>query len=91
MFNYRKPLSTKAEFNENTSQLNIFSMNKNLVPDEATEFFIQFAERYLLTGKPLSEICEHNSNVAKNLQKYNVSSISRVYLLSCFHEFTLIY
>lgn len=73
-FQYRKPLPTKAEFIDNSSQLNIFSMNKNMVPDEATEFFIQFAKRYLLTGKSLAEICEHNSNVAKTLRKHNVSS-----------------
>ncbi len=63
----------KAEFSHNASQLNIFAVNKYPDPDEATDFFIQFALHYLLSGKSLIEICEYNSSVARNLGKYNVN------------------
>lgn len=33
------------------------------------------ARRYILNGKPLAEICEHNGIIAKNLGKHNVSML----------------
>lgn len=36
-------------------------------------WFIETARRYLLHGKPLPELCEHNANVAAQLKRPYVS------------------
>lgn len=41
--------------------------------EEASGFFVQLAMNYILTGKPITDICDHNSEVAKSLGKINVS------------------
>lgn len=33
------------------------------------------AQSYILSGKPLAEICDHNERIARNLGKYNVSML----------------
>lgn len=33
------------------------------------------AQSYILSGKPLAEICDHNEKIARNLGKYNVSML----------------
>lgn len=36
--------------------------------------FHECARRYILTGRPLSDICDHNAAVAKDLNRQHVSS-----------------
>ncbi|XP_041478602.1 GATOR complex protein WDR24-like isoform X2 [Lytechinus variegatus] len=47
---------------------------------EATfsESFIQSARRYLLTGKPFPELCEHNAQVALDLGRYQIAQTWRM-------------
>lgn len=68
----RRSTQLKAEFNQNTSQLNIFSLNKYPIAENSNDYFIQFAMQYILSGKSIIEICEHNSSIAKGLGRYNV-------------------
>lgn len=37
------------------------------------EWFVETAKRYLLHGKPLPDLCEHNANVAAQLKRPHVS------------------
>lgn len=41
------------------------------------DYFVlkECAQGYILSGKPLAEICDHNAKIARNLGKHNVSMI----------------
>jgi hypothetical protein len=40
-----------------------------------TQCFHECARRYILTGRPLADICDHNATVAKDLNRHHVSNI----------------
>ncbi|KAL7643630.1 UNVERIFIED_CONTAM: hypothetical protein RMT77_005613 [Armadillidium vulgare] len=64
--------SVNDSFGQVFSSLNVFR--------EAAESFLSsesithFATNYKLTGKSLSEICEHNAQIAKRLSKYQIAA-----------------
>ena len=35
-------------------------------------WFIWCARQYVLTGRPLEELCEHNANIAANVGRHQV-------------------
>lgn len=41
------------------------------------DYFIlkECAQKYILSGKPLAEICDHNEKIARNIGKHNVSML----------------
>lgn len=40
-----------------------------------TRCFHECARRYILTGRPLADICDHNAAVAKDLNRHHVSHL----------------
>uniref|UniRef100_A0A0A9YPZ5 GATOR2 complex protein WDR24 n=1 Tax=Lygus hesperus TaxID=30085 RepID=A0A0A9YPZ5_LYGHE len=64
----RRTTTSSEEFWQVSSTLNFLECTRN----KDMNWLIQFAERYVLTGKPLGEICDHNSAVALSLGRFAV-------------------
>lgn len=67
-FFFRKPSINSDNFHDASSSLHNFTNNKS-VPNA----FYKCATQYILHGKSLTEMCDHNANVAKSLGKNHVS------------------
>ncbi|CAH0389675.1 unnamed protein product [Bemisia tabaci] len=69
----RRNAATSDDFVNANSSLSYFKKsNLGLKGDNA---FLLCAQRYLLTGRPLADLCDHNAAVAKDLGKTNVSIV----------------
>ncbi|XP_014254709.1 GATOR complex protein WDR24 isoform X2 [Cimex lectularius] len=65
----RRSNNSSEEFWQATSILNIFSRDIN----KETDWLHTCAKEYILTGKPLGELCDHNSNVTRRMGRLAVS------------------
>lgn len=66
-----KKQSNSEKFYQALSKLNLF-ISKNR---KETRWFIETAKKYLLVGKSLAELCDHNAAVAKELGRHHISLI----------------
>lgn len=67
----RKVVPHSEQFYQASS--NMFMFNNNSIRE--THWFCESARRYILTGRSLVEMCEHNAAVAKSLGRTNVSVV----------------
>ncbi|XP_026880608.2 GATOR complex protein WDR24 isoform X1 [Electrophorus electricus] len=75
IFFFKKPDVTE-QFAQVSSALSVFEFEAN-GGDEGRgrmDWFVETARRYLLTGKPFAELCDHNAKVAKELNRPQVST-----------------
>lgn len=66
---FRKTSINSDNFHQASSSLHRF-VNKDT---SQTSAFYSCATKYILQGKSLTEMCEHNANVAKEVKKHHVS------------------
>ncbi|GIY55612.1 hypothetical protein CDAR_409361 [Caerostris darwini] len=66
----RKTSTMQERFRSSLSALTILKNGHELL---SMDWFIETAKQYLLHGKPLPELCEHNANVATQLKRPDVS------------------
>ncbi|XP_030625773.1 GATOR2 complex protein WDR24 [Chanos chanos] len=70
IFFFKKPDVTE-QFAQVSSALSVFETAPGGAP---MDWFIKTARRYLLSGRPFAELCEHNAKVAKDLNRPQVST-----------------
>ncbi|KAL7979114.1 hypothetical protein Chor_015138 [Crotalus horridus] len=60
------------EFISSSSALSVFEADAGC-DASSMDWFVQTAKQYLLTGRPLAELCDHNAKVAKELKRNQVA------------------
>ncbi|XP_078610021.1 GATOR2 complex protein WDR24-like [Branchiostoma floridae x Branchiostoma japonicum] len=68
---FRKNPDPTEQFRSVNSNLSVFT-NRNQENPTAMDWFVKTAENYCLTGRPLSELCEHNAQVARQLGRHQI-------------------
>ncbi|XP_036446905.1 GATOR complex protein WDR24 [Colossoma macropomum] len=71
IFFFKKPDVTE-QFAQVASALSVFESEAD--GSSRMDWFIKTACRYLLSGKPFAELCDHNAKVAKELNRPQVST-----------------
>ncbi|XP_022917684.1 GATOR2 complex protein WDR24 isoform X2 [Onthophagus taurus] len=71
------------QFHQASSAIHQF----NIVTCQDQHSFYDLAKNYILTGRSFSEICEHNSSIAKEYGKNNVSIVWRIIKIMYGDEF----
>lgn len=69
IFFFKKPDVTE-QFAQVSSALSVFESEAG--SSVGMDWFINTAKSYLLSGKPFAELCEHNAQVAKKLNRPQV-------------------
>lgn len=69
IFFFKKPDVTE-QFEQVSSALSVFESEAG--SSVGMDWFINTAQSYLLSGKPFGELCEHNAQVAKRLNRPQV-------------------
>ncbi len=69
IFFFKKPDVTE-QFAQVSSALSVFESEAG--SSVGMDWFINTAQSYLLSGKPFTELCEHNAQVAKRLNRPQV-------------------
>ncbi|KAL3832670.1 hypothetical protein ACJMK2_024292 [Sinanodonta woodiana] len=67
---FKKTPSRNEKFLDATSYLFTFS---HLEESLSMDWFVISAQRYLLTGRPLEDLLDHNANVARDLGRHQVA------------------
>ncbi|KAK6476233.1 GATOR complex protein WDR24 isoform X2 [Huso huso] len=70
IFFFKKPDLTE-QFAHESSALSVFETD---LESSRMDWFVKTARRYLLSGKPFRELCDHNAKVAKELNRPQVST-----------------
>lgn len=73
IFFFKKPDVT-AQFAQVSSALSVFESEAG--SSVGMDWFVNTAQSYLLSGKPFAELCEHNAQVAKKLNRLQVLVLS---------------
>ncbi|PWA21953.1 hypothetical protein CCH79_00015623 [Gambusia affinis] len=69
-FSFKKPNPTE-QFAHVSSALSVFETD---LDSSRMDWFVQTAQLYLLSGKPFTELCDHNAAVARELKRPQVST-----------------
>uniref|UniRef100_A0A3Q2SPK9 GATOR2 complex protein WDR24 n=1 Tax=Fundulus heteroclitus TaxID=8078 RepID=A0A3Q2SPK9_FUNHE len=67
-FSFKKPNPTE-QFAHVSSALSVFETD---LDSNRMDWFVKTAQRYLLSGKPFTELCDHNAKVARELKRPQV-------------------
>ncbi|MBN3275542.1 WDR24 protein, partial [Polyodon spathula] len=70
IFFFKKPDLTE-QFAHESSALSVFETD---LESSRMDWFVKTARRYLLSGKPFGELCDHNAKVAEELSRPQVST-----------------
>ncbi|XP_041134014.1 GATOR complex protein WDR24-like isoform X1 [Polyodon spathula] len=70
IFFFKKPDLTE-QFAHVSSALSVFETD---LESSRMDWFVKTARRYLLSGKPFGELCDHNAKVAKELNRPQVAT-----------------
>lgn len=70
---FKKAPDLTEQFRNADSSLILFELNNSSEKILSMDWFVESAKQYQLTGKPINELCEHNSLVAANLDRLQVS------------------
>ncbi|XP_071446852.1 GATOR2 complex protein WDR24 [Hetaerina americana] len=89
----RKTPLHNEQFCQATSAMHQFVLRKKqssqVHKTSAERFFQECTERYILSGRPLAEICDNNAAIAKEFGRHKVSlmwNIMKVLYTTCTHE-----
>ncbi|XP_007903057.1 GATOR complex protein WDR24 isoform X2 [Callorhinchus milii] len=69
IFFFKKP-DLSEQFANVSSALSVFETEAG---SNSMDWFVQTARQYILTGRPLAELCDHNAKVAKELYRFQVA------------------
>ncbi|XP_051878317.1 GATOR complex protein WDR24 isoform X1 [Pristis pectinata] len=69
IFFFKKP-DLSEQFANVSSALNVFETE---LGSNSMDWFVNMAQQYLLTGRSLAELCDHNAKIAKELYRYQVA------------------
>ncbi|XP_072916489.1 GATOR2 complex protein WDR24 isoform X3 [Hemitrygon akajei] len=69
IFFFKKP-DLSEQFANVSSALNVFETEQGSSP---MYWFVNMAQQYLLTGRSLAELCDHNAKIAKECYRYQVA------------------
>ncbi|XP_048408373.1 GATOR complex protein WDR24 isoform X3 [Stegostoma tigrinum] len=69
IFFFKKP-DLSEQFANVSSALNVFEMEGG---SNTMDWFVNMAQQYILTGRSLAELCDHNAKIAKELFRYQVA------------------
>ncbi|KAL5007040.1 hypothetical protein ScPMuIL_015846 [Solemya velum] len=72
---FRKAPDRSMQFTQVNSLMHMFSQWDESV---SMEWFVTSAKEYLLKGRPVQELCEHNATVAEKLNRYQVAQSWRL-------------
>ncbi|KAE8744591.1 hypothetical protein FOCC_FOCC008720 [Frankliniella occidentalis] len=67
----RKSHLTSEQFCQATSSMHLYSVKAV----RETRWFVESARRYILNGRSLAEMCDHNAGVARELGRHQVSLV----------------
>ncbi|KAK9496547.1 hypothetical protein O3M35_013172 [Rhynocoris fuscipes] len=68
---FRRTTNNSEEFRQAQSVLTVYTRQAN----KEVDWLITSANRYILSGKPFAELCQHNSSVAQSLGRLAVSLV----------------